>query len=172
MADLIGTQFLAGPQGIDLGVIEADAAAAIRGAVAPIRLQHGYEGPKGFGNRHVESHTPRMKLIQGLGFKTFLDFSCVVAKNYERLGAGDDGRVLAIHRYQGYDLRLVLQFCPGQQPYWSIVTGIPARVVRCPILFEKSRVSGREPTPSIAVKRSRFETLSLPRKSNVGDNGS
>jgi hypothetical protein len=164
LADLIGKQFIRGPHGFDLGEIEEEAARLIGGAAAPIRLQHGYEGARGFGNRHVETYEGRMKQIRGLGFATFVQFASFVSVGFEKVLEGEDGRRILVRQKGGYDLRVVIEFIAGEDPFWTIVTGLPARIARGLVLYEKTRVDGSEPTSDVAVQRHRFATLSLPKK--------
>lgn len=172
MADLIAHEFVACPVGgIDYGLIEAAhvvAALPAKILAGPIRLQHGYPGPDGFGYRHVDAYPQRVAQIQGLGFQTFPDYCWAVANRFERIGTGRDDRLILLWRYKGYDLTLVIEPIDGQ--FWTIVTGLPKRIERCQILCEVARTDGSEPTPDVA-KRPRLATLSLPKKAIVGDNG-
>jgi hypothetical protein len=172
LADLIAAQFLAAPNGTeDFGEVDAVSAAACGVAAGPVRLQHGYEGAEGFGNRHVEAYPARMKQLANLGYPTFAAFAYAVAQSYQRIGDGDRGRLLLIYRSMGYDLRLVIQH-NAQGGFWTIVTGLPYRVARCKILFAVTRTGRSEPTPSPADQGSRFATLSLPKTKSSGGSGS
>lgn len=173
MGDRIGRQFLRCAAGnIDFGRIEAEAAAAMKAPAGPIRLEEGYGGSKGFGNRHVEDYPSRMRQMRDLGFPTFAQFAEEVARNYTKIGEARDSRFFLIHPKAGFDFRLVIEYCAADGGFWTIVTGMPYRVARCPILFEKSRAGGSEPTPSAVVQRPRFATLSLPKSRPTNDNGS
>ncbi len=129
-----------------------------------IGLQVGYPGPKGFGARHVESNVDRMKAIRGLGFQSFAQFCEKIASSYTRVGQGEHGRLVLVLSHNGYEVWLVVEHKPAAiEPFWTIVTGVVSRRARFKLLCEIMRTSGSEPTLNVA-KRTRFETLSLPKK--------
>ena len=148
------------------GEITDEIAQAIGVPAGYIHLQHGYPGPKGYGLAHIEENDSRMKMISSAGFANAVDFLAAIAMNYTRICDGRDGRLLLVQKKDRYDLQAVLQciaLAEGTRHYWNIVTAIPKRVVRAPVLFEVDRTGGSEPAPNTAL-RSRIETLSLPKK--------
>jgi len=176
MPDLIAVQFIKCNRGEDFGTITPECAAACKVASGAIRLQHGYEGHKGYGNRHVEAYAGRMDQLRGLGYKTFSSFAEDVAQNYDRVEANAPGskgepRVKLIWRTRGYDFRLVVQYV-AESGCWTITTGQPLREQDGEVLYRVDRTGECEPAPTSVVKKSRFATLSL-RKPKTGDgNGS
>jgi hypothetical protein len=162
VGDLEPFSFVQCPAGhVDHGLIE-DAHAALAGVQpGPIRLQIGYSGKKGFGYLHVQGMEDRMRQITGMGFKGFGPYCSEVAKNYTRICQGDDGRLMLVWPKDGYNLELVVEWKEGG--FWTVVTGLPKRVERAKVLCEVARKSESEPTPYVA-KRTRFATLSLPKK--------
>jgi len=160
----IAINFMKCPAGhIDFGLIERIHAEAIGVEEGPIRLQVGYKGNTGFGYLHVQEKWERMRQLEGLGFKDAESYCSQVAKNYTRICAGKDGRLVLVWPNQEFDLTLVVERKEGDPAYWTIVTAIPKRVERSQVLQEVARTGGREPSPDIA-KRPRFATLSLPKK--------
>ncbi len=109
--------------GIDFGVIDAGTAAACGVAAAPIRLQQGYPGGKGFGNRHVESYKGRMGQLKGLGFDTFARYACEVGRGFDRIERCEDSRLRLVLKRGTYDYSIVVQY--DEKGFWSIVTGLP-----------------------------------------------
>jgi hypothetical protein len=168
-----GQALVACPSGGEIfGLVDGDEIKAAGIAPGFLRLQVGYPGPKGFGLRHVESYDDRMRTISGLGFKNFPHFCEAIGKGFTKIGKGDRGRLLLIMEHQGYAVWLIVELRnPESDPFWTIVTGVINRLARCEVLCEVTRTSECEPTLNVA-KRSRFETLSLPKKVEVGCNGS
>lgn len=141
----------------DLGYIDDSVAAKIGVTGGPIRLQVGYPGPRGFGNLHVEAHTPRIKQLKELGYGSFLLFCAEVAQNYEAIQQGENDRLILIREKLGRDLRLIVEYCNQGDAFWTIITGMPYRVSRKKELFrfkEIRREGECEPAPSAAGKRS------------------
>lgn len=172
MSDLIGYQFIGAPNGtFDFGEIDDTAAAAINRAGGPIRLQHGFEGPKGFGNRHVEAYAERMRQLDGLGYRTFSSFVWRIAQNFQTIHEGADGKLVLVYRDLGRDLRIVISEATGNETMWTVTTGIPSRVCRDPIIYRVTRTDGSEPTSDVA-QRPRLATLSLPKTPTTGGRGS
>jgi hypothetical protein len=160
--DIPPDAFLPAPGGShDFGFIDADAAKAIGVPAGPIRLQQGYPTDKGFGRLHIESHQQRMKQIQGLGYATVQAFVYEVAQRYTIIQDGGDGRLILVYRKGGYDLRIVVGW---HETRWNIVTAMPYRESRKPVLYQRVRSDGSEPASGVAEKRPRFATLSLPKK--------
>jgi hypothetical protein len=158
--------FLPAPNGNhDFGEINAVVAGAIGCDAGPICLQQGYPTEKGFGRLHIESHAQRMKQIRGLGYATVEAFVYAVAQNYTIIQDGGNGRLILIHKRLGHDLRIVVtKILRSGKPHWNVVTGLPYRESRRPVLYVMIRSDGSEPTPGVAEKRPRFATLSLPKK--------
>ncbi len=138
----------------------------------PIRLQHGFPGPKGFGYRHVEAYDNRMQQLRNKGFRDFSAFVYDVAQNYDRIQIGNDNRLILIYPKSGFDLRIVLQEKSlAGLDFWTVITGIPSRVSRFPEIYRKVVQTGEsEPTPNDAI-RPRFATLSLPKTRSPGGKG-
>jgi hypothetical protein len=173
MADVLydGKAFVSCPTGgLDFGKVSGEGGIAAGIRCGPIRLQVGYPGSKGFGFLHIQAYSERVKEIAGLGYKSVAEFCAAVGSNFTIIGAARDGRIVLVWKTSYYDLQLIVQW--QEEGYWTIVTGIPTRVAR---KFEKlcgvMRTGESEPTPNDA-KRSRFATLSLPKKISLGDNGS
>lgn len=128
----------------------------------PVRLQVGFPGAKGYGLAHIEDYSDRVKQIQGLGLRTVQAFCEQVAANYTHIGRVRDGRVVLLQKTPAHDLQLVLEW--KDEGYWTIVTGVPARVAhKFELICEVVRTGGSE-SPPIDAKRPRFATLSLPKK--------
>jgi len=164
LTDLIAEQFVPHPQfGIDLGLVTQDVASVIGGGAAPIRLQHGFPGSKGYGYRHVESYPDRIMQYKNLGFANFVEFARHIAQGYTKVLDAKEGRRKLVCPKDGYDLALVVEFKAAQDPFWNIVTGLPYRVARGDIIKEILRADGSEPTSGVTKKRPRFATLSLPK---------
>ena len=150
--------------GHDFGVIDEATAKAVGCEAGPICLQQGYPTEKGFGKLHIASHRQRMKQILGLGYRTVEAFVYDVAQNYTIIQDAGDGRLSLVYKRLGRDLRIVVtKILRSGKPYWNVVTGLPYREARRPVLHEIKRSDGSEPTSNVA-KRSRFATLSLPKK--------
>ena len=149
---------------LDYGFITDAVAAAIGRIAAPIRLQHGYAHPKGFGYGHIDSNENRRKQILGLGYPTVKHFVWDVAQNYESVREGHDDSLVLVRPKDGYDLRIVVRQAEQDGVvFWGTVTAIPSRISREAELYKVVRTGGREPTPGVA-ERLRFATLSLPKK--------
>lgn len=123
----------------DLGYIDDDAAAALGVTAGPIRLLAGIPGANGFGEAHITSHSSRMKQLNGLGYPTAIAFVSDVARNWTKIALGDKGRLILIHPKQGYDLRIIVVLKPPSDgaPFWSVITAIPSRVERSPVVYER-----------------------------------
>lgn len=177
MPDLIAAQFLVAPNGTeDFGFIDVAAAAVINAPPGPIRLQHGYPGPKGYGNRHVEAYADRMEHLRGIGFGTFAAFAYDVGQNYQTIRQANAPRFFVVYRKLTdngiFDLKLVVEpQTANRVTVWNTISGIFAPRDRSPILYTVTRTGGCVPQP-IDTERPRFETLSLPKKPLTGDRGS
>jgi hypothetical protein len=164
-----GKAFVSFDGRVDLGVVDGAEIASVGLRAGPIRLQVGYPGPKGFGFLHIRGYPDRVLQIQGMGYKSVVEFCAEIASNFTIVGRARDERIVVAWRTPYYDLQLILEW---KENYWTIVTGVPARVARkFEQLCEVVRTSGSEPTPDVA-KRPRFATLSLPKKVSPGGNGS
>ena len=167
-----GKVFVSCPKvgGLNYGMIDGPETKAAGLTCGPIRLQVGYEGPKGFGFLHIQAYADRVKQIKGLGFTSVAEFCYAIASNYSVVGKARDGRIRVIWKRTYDDLELVLEW--KEAGHWNIVTAVPTRVARkYELIYEVVRTGESEPTPSDA-ERSRFATLSLPKKVSSGDNGS
>ena len=118
----------------DLGWIDAAAAAAIQLSEGPIRLQYGYPHEKSFGLRHITANASRVKAINGWGFVSCQNYIWVVAANWQRLHQSPNGRIIAVWPQQGADLAIVLNWTGA---YWSVVTALPFRWCKQPIIYQK-----------------------------------
>jgi len=125
LADLIALQFLPAPGGgIDFGQIDEPTGQTIDRNHGPIRLQHGYGGEKGFGNRHVETHSQRVRQLNGLGYRTFSAFVFEIAQNYEIIQVGEADRLVLVYPKAGYDLRIVVAESDHEgEFFWTVITG-------------------------------------------------
>jgi hypothetical protein len=150
--------------GHDFGLVDADVAKAIGCAEGPICLQQGYPTEKGFGKLHIESHAQRVKQISGLGHATVEAFVYEVAQHYTIVQDGGGGRLLLVYQKGGYDLGIAVGSIKRLgRDYWNVVTALPYRQSKRPVLYVKLRSDGSEPASDVAV-RPRFATLSLPEK--------
>jgi hypothetical protein len=60
----VAKRFVEAPGGgPDFGKIDDEAAAVINKPSGAIRLQEGYPGPKGYGNRHIEGYPDRIRRL-------------------------------------------------------------------------------------------------------------
>jgi hypothetical protein len=168
---LTGDIFVSCPTGGEtFGIIDGEAVRTAGLKPGEIRLQRGYPGPKGFGCLHVESYADRIKTICGLGFRDFPHFCAAVAQRYSKIGKAERGRLALIMSHAGYECWLITEY---KEPasFWTVVTGVVSRTARYELICEIERTDGREPTSNVA-KRTRFETLSLPKKIKPASNGS
>lgn len=139
---------------------------ALKAAPGPIRLCRGFGGNGGFGLVHIEEHQNRMLQLANLGFDGVVTYCHYVAQNFDSIHEGHSGRLIVarkhIDRALVYLTLVVDQRRSDDGPYWSIVTGLPKRVVRETVVWRKDeRKGGSEPAPN-AASRSRFATLTLP----------
>jgi hypothetical protein len=128
---------------VDIGVIDAEAAAAAKITAAAIRLPEGVPGPNGYGLLHVESNERRMKAIRGLQFAGAEAFIHDIAQNWVAIVAGENGRLVLVREIPGYGLRAVVGFTEHNGvPCWSVVTALPARRIgpNETVLFRKKTV--------------------------------
>lgn len=128
----------------DWGYIDAEAAEALGVEPGPIRLFDGVPGAKGYGLLHIESNEHRMKQIAGLGYKSASAFVADVATGWTKIIRGEDERSLVLVRPKGgYDLRIVVRPQASELgTIWSVTTGIPSRVARGDVLYEKKDTAG------------------------------
>lgn len=170
---LAGQDFLECPTGgVIFGLVGGPEVREAGITAGEIRLQSGYPGPKGFGCLHVEGYADRIKTICGLGFRDFPHFCAEVGTRYGRVGRAERNRIALIMAHDGYECWLIVEWkTTAEQQFWTIVTGVVSRTARCDIICEVVRTDGREPPPNVA-KRTRFETLSLPKKITLASNGS
>lgn len=157
----------------NFGKITKDISDALGIPEGAIRLQRGVPGASGFGNRHVEAYENRMKQLRGRGYTSFSAFSYAVSSGYQKICQGDANRFILVRDEDGYDHCIVIEY-DTDSGFWLIITGLPKRVERSPVLHTVSRTGGSEPTPSAvgSGRRSRFETLRLPSKPKKGTDGS
>ncbi|WP_343869174.1 hypothetical protein [Caenispirillum bisanense] len=150
----------------DFGLISSDQASAIGQPSGPIRLCHGVPGRNGFGLTHIEGYENRLRELNGLGFSSVITYCHYVAENFEAIHEGHSGRLIVARKRLDrrlVHLTLVLDLRSTSDGHvWSIVTGLPKRVLREPVLWQKEgRKGGCEPAPD-AASRPRFATLTLP----------
>jgi len=136
--------------GVDFGVIHPAASQALGIPQWPIRLQIGVPGPSGFGKAHIESAPGRLSKIRSLGFATVEAFVETICQNYHLVcDASEDARkgvkMSIVFRYLEHDLTLVLW--QNSLGFWSVTTGLPYRVHRRPILWNKTQAGGSESPP-------------------------
>jgi len=157
----------------DFGFLETEDAQLINRPAGPIRLQHGYPGPKGYGRLHVEGNDNRMKQLAGLKFSTFSGFAEATCSCYTHIYAGDGDRLIFVREVSGRNWCIVAQY-NEQHKCWSISTGIVRRVERTELLLQKERGGGSEPAPGDTSHRPRFETLTLSNRprADADDSGS
>ncbi|HUM08544.1 MAG TPA: hypothetical protein VLT37_06690 [Acidocella sp.] len=130
----------------------------------PIKLQYGYEGPKGYGLLHVEGYSSRIKQLQGLNFGTFEAFAHSVATGYTHIyAAKDPNRFQLAYHQPGYSYYIVVQLCDDPLS-WTITTGLPSRPIKANPLWIRKKGDECEPSSTAPEPRSRFTTLSLPQK--------
>ena len=158
------SDFVSCPAGPDFGQIDNPVAVAIGRQPGPIRLLYGVPGPRGFGQRHVEGMTGRMKQIQSFGFATFVDYAYYVCRAYQWITTGDRDRLIIVRPRDHYDHTVVIQL-DSERRHWSITTGLPKRMQRGVKLWEKQQAGRSELSPGVVEKRPRFETLTLRKKS-------
>lgn len=123
-----------------------------------IRLLQGLPGKGGFGLLHIEE-PDRARAIQGRGYRTCKEFVFDVAASWTHLHKGENGRItVAAQCASGFNA-IVLHWQDG---FWSVVTALPFRRPKEPLVFEKKRSDESEPRQALAA-RPRFETLTLPK---------
>lgn len=83
-----------------------------------------------------------------------------VAANWTHLHKGDNGRLTAAVECAGGFNAIVLHWQDDR--FWSVVTALPFRRPKEPLVFQKARPGESEPLQTLAA-RSRFETLTLPK---------
>lgn len=156
---------------IDFGVISEDLSQSISIHAGPIRLMVGFPGVKGFGKLHIEQHPGRFEKIKSLGCASVERFVFEVASKFHRICTADQpSRISVVYQKLEHDLCLVLDF--HKDGFWHVITGMPYRIHRRPILWEKTQIGGSESPPK-AAEPSRFETLSLPKPiKGIGGSGS
>lgn len=142
---------------IECGYICAEGAAAAQVPAGPIRLLQGVHGV--FGLVHIEE-PGRLRAIQGRGFSGGKAFVFAVASNWTHLHKGDNGRLTAAIECAGGFNAIVLHWQDDR--FWSVVTALPFRRPKEPLVFQKARPGESEPLRTLAA-RSRFETLTLPK---------
>ncbi len=87
-----------------------------------------------------------------------------VAQHYTIVQDGGGGRLLLVYQKGGYDLGIAVGSIKRLgRDYWNVVTALPYRQSKRPVLYVKLRSDGSEPPSDVAV-RPRFATLSLPEK--------
>lgn len=140
------------------GIVCECAAAAAGISCAPIVLKYGLGTVRGFGLEHIRTQRERMAGISGLGFSGAIEFVFYVCQGWTKVLRGKDGKVLLVCERHGRDLTVVLDH---RNDEWSVTTAMAYRVARGVLLFQRPRAEGSE-IPRAMVKRTRFETLSLP----------
>lgn len=158
--------------GIDFGHILPDVAAQLNIAHAPIRLQVGIPGAKGFGKLHIESAENRLNQIRRLGFSSTEHFVAEVCTRYTKIcEAAESGRskVAVLHYHLEHDLCVVIRY--HDIGFWGVTTALPYRVYRRKVLWQATQMGGSE-SPPRAAEPSRFETLTLPKHPGSGGSGS
>ena len=83
-----------------------------------------------------------------------------VASNWTHLHKGENDRVTVAVECAGGFNAIVLQWQDDR--FWSVVTALPYRRPKEPLVFQKVRADESEPRPTLAA-RPRFETLTLPK---------
>lgn len=116
---------------IDLGLIDAAAAAAIGLPSGPIRLAEGLPGPKGYGLAHIAQD--RARLLKDIGFESVQAAFVDVATNWEfAIKANEDNKVILVKNCRARYVRIVVQVfdAPDGSRYWSATTIIVGRRVK------------------------------------------
>ncbi len=114
---------------VDIGAIDAVAAAAIKRDAGPIRLAEGIAGPKGYGLLHLQSNESRMTQINGLKFAGAVEFCVDIAVNWTEIRQGEKNRLILIRPFMGYGLRGIVEWTSHKGAgCWCMTTAIPGRV--------------------------------------------
>lgn len=143
----------------DIGEICEAGAKAAGVAAGPIRLLQGRDGQGGFGLLHCQEKD-RPKAMAGRGYPSPKLYVFAVAASWTHLHKGDNPRVTIAVQCTGGFNALVLHWQDNQ--FWSVVTALPYRSPKEPLVFEKKRSDESEPRRALAA-RPRFETLTLPK---------
>lgn len=141
------------------GEVCVDGAAKAGVAPGKIVLLEGRSGQGGFGLKHVEE-PDRARAIAGRGYVTCKAFVFDVASNWTHLHKGETDRITVAVQCAGGFNALVLHW--QENSFWSVVTALPFRRPKEPLVFQKERPGKSEPRQTLAV-RPRFETLTLPK---------
>jgi len=142
-----------------IGEICPDGAKAALVASGPIKLLLGRSGSGGFGLLHIEEDD-RLRAVQGRGFSNAEDYVFHVSAKWTHLHKGDGPRITIATQCAGGFNALVLHWQDNK--FWSVVTALPFRRPKEPLVFGKERSDESEPRPALAA-RPRFETLTLPK---------
>jgi hypothetical protein len=110
---------------------------------------------------HLNSKPARQKTLSGLGFANAEAFVYHVARDYEAIATGDDGRLMLLREWKGYSLQIVIEW-RDERDFWSVVTGLPKRALPDKLIWKKARTDRSEPQ-SNSAESPRFATLSLPK---------
>lgn len=143
----------------DAGEVCSPGANAAGVKPGPIRLLDGRSGSGGFGLQHIEE-PDRARAIQGRGYAVCKAFVFDVAAAWTHLHKGDNDRITVAVECAGGFNALVLHWQDGS--FWSVVTALPFRRPKEPLVFQKERPGKSEPRQTLAA-RPRFETLTLPK---------
>lgn len=142
---------------VECGEVCVQGALAAKVAAGPIRLLQGKKFL--FGLLHIEEED-RAKAIRGRGYASCSAFVFDVASNWTHLHKGDNDRItLATQHTKGFNA-IVLHWQDNK--FWSVVTALPFRRPKEPLIFTKARANGSEPRSMLAAQP-RFETLTLPK---------
>ncbi|TBA38444.1 hypothetical protein [Rhizobium ruizarguesonis] len=114
----------------ELGQITEEIAVHCSIAPGPIKLLNGVEGANGgFGREHIESHTSRMKQLEGMGYADVVSYIYFVVSNFTHLAVQEDGR-LVIVRQDGQLFHHVICQWDEELCNWSVTTALPKHNMR------------------------------------------
>lgn len=161
MAEDANTIILAPSRERTFGSVDEVAASCAGISAGDVILKHGVPSARGFGLEHIRSAEARMREIKGVGYNDAITFIYEICQNWTRLLRGKDGKYILVWQTQGKDLCVVIDWRDGA---WSITTAMANRVARGELLHERERRAEESEPPRALVGRTRFETLSLPKK--------
>jgi hypothetical protein len=115
-----------------------------------------------------------MARIKDIGFRGIAHYVETVARNFQRIADGGDGRLALVYEFQRMgkevlDLVVIVKAKAHDGAIiWSVTTAIPKRVSHLPVLYkcptkEEGRTERCEVSLGDVSNRPRRETLSLPK---------
>lgn len=117
------------------GVVPDAVASHLGVAAGEIRLLNGFDhGGKGFGLAHLAAKPQRILQMKGLGFRNIEQFVWHVCQNFTRISNGG-GRLGLCAEYNHHTLVAYVDW-RAERSLWSVVTALPMRTCREPILWE------------------------------------